>query len=110
ANTKHEQKERADRPSPPFTTSTLQMDGNRRLRFSADRTMRTAQRLYEGVEIGGEGSVALITYMRTDSTRVSNDALNAVRQHIQTSYGPAYLPASPNVYRSGKSAQEAHEA
>jgi DNA topoisomerase-1 len=108
--TKLEQKDRADRPSPPFTTSTMQMDANRRLRFSADRTMRTAQKLYEGVDISGEGAVALITYMRTDSTRVSNDALNAVRQHIQASYGEAYLPASPNVYRSGKSAQEAHEA
>src|SRR5439155_11973814 len=76
----------------------------------ASRTMQTAQKLYEGVDVGGEGQVALITYMRTDSTRVSADALNAVRQHIQTTYGDAYLPAKPNHYASGKSAQEAHEA
>jgi len=108
--TKLEQKERSDRPSPPFTTSTMQMDANRRLRFSADRTMKTAQRLYEGVDLGSEGPVALITYMRTDSTRVSSDALNAVRQHILATHGQPYLPAQPNFYKSGKSAQEAHEA
>ncbi len=108
--TKLEQKDRTDRPSPPFTTSTLQMDANRRLRFSADRTMKTAQRLYEGADMGSEGPVALITYMRTDSTRVSADALTAVRQHIQATHGNAYLPAQPNFYKSGKSAQEAHEA
>jgi DNA topoisomerase-1 len=108
--TKLEQKERSDRPSPPFTTSTMQMTANRRLGFAADRTMKTAQRLYEGVDLGAEGAVALITYMRTDSTRVSNDALSAVRQYIPATYGPNYLPAQANMYRSGKSAQEAHEA
>jgi DNA topoisomerase-1 len=110
--TKVEQKERQDRPSPPFTTSTLQQQANIRLRFSTSRTMQTAQRLYEGVELTGMGQTALITYMRTDSTRVSNDALAAARNFIQedSRLGPKYLPASANIYASGKSAQEAHEA
>jgi DNA topoisomerase-1 len=107
---KIEQKDQAQRPSPPFTTSTLQQQASLRLHFSASRTMQTAQKLYEGVELGGEGQVALITYMRTDSTRVSNDALQAVRGHIQSAYGEKYLPAKANAYASGKSAQEAHEA
>src|SRR5690242_2149339 len=72
--------------------------------------MKTAQRLYEGVDLGSEGSVALITYMRTDSTRVSADALQAVRAHIDGTYGSRYVPDKPNTYASGKSAQEAHEA
>jgi DNA topoisomerase-1 len=105
-----EQKDRAERAPPPFTTSTLQQQANIRLRFTADRTMRTAQRLYEGVDLGSEGSVALITYMRTDSTRVSNEALHAVREHITHQYGDKYLPEQPNTFASGKSAQEAHEA
>jgi DNA topoisomerase-1 len=88
----------------------MQQQASIRLRFKAENTMRTAQRLYEGVVLGNEGSVALITYMRTDSTRVSNDALTAVRDHINTAYGPNYLPAQPNRFASGKSAQEAHEA
>jgi DNA topoisomerase-1 len=108
--TKVEQKDRQEKAPPPFTTSTLQQQANIRLRFTASRTMQTAQRLYEGVDLGGEGPVALITYMRTDSTRVSNEALHAVRGHIESAYGPAYLPEKPNVYASGKSAQEAHEA
>src|SRR5207247_1256991 len=90
--------------------STLQQQASLRLHFKAEHTMRIAQRLYEGVDLGSEGSVALITYMRTDSTRVSNEALQAVRGHIGTTYGPPYLPGQPNVYASGKSAQEAHEA
>jgi DNA topoisomerase-1 len=105
-----EQKDRAETPPPPFTTSTLQQQASLRLHFTANRTMQTAQRLYEGVDLGSEGSVALITYMRTDSTRVSNEALQAVRGHIQGSFGDRYLPEKPNVYKSGKSAQEAHEA
>jgi DNA topoisomerase-1 len=107
---KVEQKDRAEKPQAPFTTSTLQQTASTRLRFKAEHTMRLAQRLYEGVDLGSEGSVALITYMRTDSTRVSNEALTAVRDHINTAYGQAYLPAKPNSYASGKSAQEAHEA
>src|SRR5581483_2604882 len=89
---KIEQKDQAQRPQPPFTTSTLQQQASLRLHFSASRTMQTAQKLYEGVELGGEGQVALITYMRTDSTRVSNDALQAVRGHIHAAYGDPYLP------------------
>ncbi|MFT3880030.1 MAG: type I DNA topoisomerase [Gemmatales bacterium] len=107
---KIEQKDRQERPSPPFTTSTLQQQAAMRLRYTAKRTMMAAQRLYEGVEIKGEGSVALITYMRTDSVRVGNDALKAVREHIESHYGKPYLPASANTYASGKSAQEGHEA
>jgi DNA topoisomerase-1 len=107
---KVEQKDRAEKAPPPFTTSTLQQQGSIRLRFKAEHTMRTAQRLYEGVDLGSEGSVALITYMRTDSTRVSNEALQAVRDHIGSAYGPRYLPEQPNRFASGKSAQEAHEA
>ena len=97
--TKVEQKDRQDRPSPPFTTSTLQQQANVRMRFSASRTMQTAQKLYEGVELAGSGQVALITYMRTDSTRVSNDALTAVRDFINTDsrLGPRYLPSAPNT-------------
>jgi DNA topoisomerase-1 len=110
AVTKVEQKDRPERPQAPFTTSTLQQQASIRLRFKLEHTMKVAQRLYEGVDLGGEGSIALITYMRTDSTRVSNEALQAVRGHIGTAYGAAYLPAQPNTYASGKSAQEAHEA
>jgi DNA topoisomerase-1 len=108
--TKIEQKDRNDHAPPPFTTSTLQQQANIRMRMSAQRTMQTAQRLYEGVTLGSEGSIALITYMRTDSTRVSNDALQMVRTHIDNTHGPKYLPDKPNFYKSGKSAQEAHEA
>ncbi len=109
---KVEQKDRNDRPHPPFTTSTLQQQAFLRLRMSTSRTMSAAQALYQGVELHGQGQTALITYMRTDSTRVSPDALNAVRGFIQSTphLGPNYLPAKPNVYASGKAAQEAHEA
>jgi 6-phosphogluconolactonase len=82
-------KDRQEKPPAPFTTSTLQQQAAMRMRYTAKRTMMAAQRLYEGVEIKGEGSVALITYMRTDSTRVSNEALQAVRGHIGTAYGPS---------------------
>src|SRR5207244_11445136 len=88
---KVEQKDRPEKPSAPFTTSTLQQQASIRLRFSAKRTMMLAQRLYEGVELGSEGSVALITYMRTDSTRVSDDALKACRDQLQNSFGEPYL-------------------
>jgi DNA topoisomerase I len=110
---KVEKKSRKDRPLPPFITSTLQQQANVRLRLSASRTMQTAQKLYEGVELTGKGQVALITYMRTDSTRISNDALTAVRDYITNAtgfLGPKYLPSAPNTYKSGKSAQEGHEA
>jgi DNA topoisomerase-1 len=103
-------KEKRRNPVPPFITSTLQQEASRKLRFSVKRTMMLAQRLYEGVELGSEGSVGLITYMRTDSTRVSQDALDEVRGLIKDRFGAAFVPASPNVYKSKKDAQDAHEA
>ncbi|HKY07319.1 MAG TPA: type I DNA topoisomerase, partial [Candidatus Binatia bacterium] len=105
-----EKKERRRYPTPPFVTSKLQQEAARKLGFQPRRTMQLAQQLYEGVELGNEGSVGLITYMRTDSTRVSADALAAVRQHIQGQYGKDYLPGKPNTFRSKKGAQDAHEA
>ncbi|MGH7916187.1 MAG: type I DNA topoisomerase, partial [Candidatus Binataceae bacterium] len=107
---KIERKEVRRSPAPPFITSRLQQEASRKLYFSPSRTMKIAQRLYEGVELGDQGAIGLITYMRTDSPRVSDDALAAVRDHIGKRYGKNYLPARPNTYRSGKSAQEAHEA
>ena len=103
-------KEKRRNPVPPFITSTLQQESSRKLRFSVKRTMGLAQRLYEGVEMGPEGLVGLITYMRTDSVRVSDSALNDVREFIPKRYGDAYLPAKPNVYKGKKDAQDAHEA
>ena len=105
-----DRKERRRNATPPFTTSKLQQDSSRKLRFSVKRTMMIAQRLYEGVELGEEGSVGLITYMRTDSTRVSNEALTEVREYIKSQYGDQYLPESPNTYKEKKEAQAAHEA
>lgn len=105
-----EKKPQRRNPAPPFITSTLQMEASRRLRFSPSRTMALAQRLYEGVELGPEGPVGLITYMRTDSTRVGKDALDEVRRFIRETYGPDYLPRTPHKYKSPKGAQEAHEA
>ncbi len=105
-----QKKERRRNPVPPFTTSKLQQDAARKLRFSVKRTMMLAQRLYEGIELGEEGSIGLITYMRTDSTRVSQDALDEVRQLIPERYGPKYLPEKPRVFKSKKGAQDAHEA
>ncbi|HEY4708600.1 MAG TPA: type I DNA topoisomerase [Candidatus Acidoferrales bacterium] len=104
------QKEKRRFAPPPFTTSKLQQAGYNRLRYTAKRTMMLAQRLYEGVELGDEGSVALITYMRTDSVKVSADAIAQVRDHIGSGYGQSYLPEKPNFYKSKKDAQEAHEA
>ena len=104
------QKEKRRHAQPPFTTSKLQQAAYNRLRYTAKRTMALAQRLYEGVELGQEGSIALITYMRTDSVRVSNEALGQVRDLIGTEFGPNYLPEKPNFYKSKKEAQEAHEA
>ncbi len=103
-------REKKRNPVPPFITSTLQQEASRKLRFSVKRTMMLAQRLYEGVELGPEGSVGLITYMRTDSTRVSNDALDEVRGLINARFGPQFCPAAPNIYKSKKDAQDAHEA
>jgi DNA topoisomerase-1 len=108
--TKVERKERRKHPTPPFITSRLQQEASRKLGFQPSRTMRIAQRLYEGVELGDEGSVGLITYMRTDSTRISGEAIGAARDYILGRYGEPYLPEAPNVYRSKKAAQDAHEA
>lgn len=103
-------KERKQRPVPPFITSSLQQEAARKLRFTAKRTMRIAQQLYEGLELGSEGSVGLITYMRTDSTRIAQEALTSAREFIKTTYGAEYLPARAVQYRSKKGAQDAHEA
>ena len=96
-------------PMPPFITSTLQQDASRRLGFSVSRTMRVAQSLYEGVELA-DGSTGLITYMRTDSTRIASEALTDVRAYIESTWGKQHLPAKPNFYRARKGAQDAHEA
>jgi DNA topoisomerase-1 len=103
-------REKRRNPVAPFITSTLQQEASRKLRFSVKRTMMLAQRLYEGVEMGAEGSVGLITYMRSDSTRVSSDALEEVRALIEKRYGAPFRPEAPNVYKSKKDAQDAHEA
>src|SRR5262245_59617359 len=105
-----QRKERRRYPVPPFITSKLQQEAFKKLRFGVKRTMQVAQRLYEGVELGPDGAVGLITYMRTDSTRVSDDALQAVRARVEASYGAEFLPEKPIFYRSKKDAQDAHEA
>ncbi len=105
-----EKKQVSRNPAPPFSTSTLQQEASRKLGFSADRTMKTAQRLFEGVDIGGE-TVGLITYMRTDSVQLSGEALGASRRLIGQRFGEAYLPDKPRQYKTKtKNAQEAHEA
>jgi DNA topoisomerase I len=105
-----DQKEKRRSPSAPFITSRLQQDSARKLRFPAKKTMMLAQRLYEGIEIGEEGQVGLITYMRTDSPRIAPEAMDDVRSYIQDTFGQPYLPDQPNVYKTQKAAQEAHEA
>jgi DNA topoisomerase-1 len=105
-----ESKERRRFPTPPFITSTLQQEAARKLHFTAKRTMMLAQQLYEGVELGSEGSVGLITYMRTDSTHLANEAVASVRTYIVGRFGKEFVPESPNVYKNRKQAQEAHEA
>ena len=107
---KVEKKESKQRPSPPFITSRLQQEAARRYGFAVKRTMALAQGLYEGREVGDRGSIGLITYMRTDSTRVADEALVGGREFIGSTYGPDSLPEKPNVYQSKKGAQDAHEA
>lgn len=97
-------------PLPPFTTSKLQQDAIRKLRFSARKTMTVAQQLYEGIELGPGEPVGLITYMRTDSTRIAEEALNQSRQLVQQDFGDAYVPKTPNIFKNKKGAQDAHEA
>ncbi len=104
------QKEKKRNPFPPFITSTLQQDASVRCRFSPSRTMRIAQRLYEGVDLGERGTVGVITYMRTDSTRVAQQAIYAARDFVSTEFGGDYVPRSPRYYASSKTAQQAHEA
>ena len=103
-------KERKRNPSAPFITSSLQQEASRKLNFSPKKTMLLAQKLYEGIKLDKKGTVGLITYMRTDSVRLSDQALEDVRSFIPEKYGDDYLPSKPNVYKSKKSAQEAHEA
>jgi len=103
-------KETKRNPVAPFTTSTLQQEAARKLRFSSKKTMSVAQKLYEGIDLGKEGPVGLITYMRTDSTRISDEAVNEARQYIGEKFGGDYLPSKPHLYKTQKSAQEAHEA
>jgi DNA topoisomerase I len=103
-------REKRRNPVAPFITSTLQQEAARKLRFSVKRTMMLAQRLYEGVELGKEDMVGLITYMRTDSPRVSEEALHEVRALIGERYGPPYLPSTPNLYKAKRDVQDAHEA
>ena len=105
---KRQEKQR--QPAPPFTTSTLQQEASRKLNMTPRRTMSVAQQLYEGVDIAGEGTVGLITYMRTDSLRLSDEAVAAARQFLSARYGREYVPASPRVYKAKANAQDAHEA
>lgn len=102
--------QRKKQPAPPFTTSTLQQEASKRLSFQARRTMKTAQELYEGVEVEGMGAVGLITYMRTDSLRISDEAKTAAAELIKSVYGAEYLPEKPRTYKSKSNAQDAHEA
>ncbi len=102
--------ERKKNPPPPFTTPNLQQEAARKLHFTTAKTMQIAQQLYEGVEIQGEGAVGLITYIRTDSVRLSDEAISAARAYIPDQYGPAYLPETPNIYKGRTRAQDAHEA
>lgn len=97
-------------PYPPFTTSVLQQDASRKLSFTTKKTMMLAQQLYEGVEINGAGAVGLITYIRTDSVRIANEALDEVREYIKNNYDSKYLPSKPNVYKTKRNIQDAHEA
>jgi DNA topoisomerase-1 len=107
---KIEVKDRHVYPQPPFITSRLQQEASRKLRFSPKRTMMLAQRLYEGVDIGEEGVTGLITYMRTDSVRVSNEAVKDARKFIGDNFGKTYLPKTPHLFKNRKTAQDAHEA
>ncbi len=107
---KLDKKKKKKSPPPPFTTSLLQQEAYKKLNFPAKKTMSIAQNLYEGLELGDKGQVGLITYMRTDSFRLSKEAVSEAREFINATYGPDYLPEKPNTFRSRKGAQEAHEA
>ncbi len=105
-----EKKKKSVKAMPPYMTSTMQREASRRLGFRPEVTMRIAQQLYEGVEIAGHGSTGLITYMRTDSLRISDDAVKSARDYILANYGKEYCPSRPNTYQKGKASQDAHEA
>jgi DNA topoisomerase-1 len=105
-----EKSERRRNPMAPFITSRLQQEGSRKLHWGAKKTMMVAQKLYEGIELGELGTAGLITYMRTDSTRIADDAIKDVRAYIKEAFGPKYLPSEPVIYKTKKSAQDAHEA
>ncbi len=102
--------EKTKSPAPPFTTSTLQQEASRKLGFTSRRTMAAAQQLYEGVELKGRGSVGLITYMRTDSLRITPEAMDKAKEIINEKFGGQYVPSKPRLYKTGKNAQDAHEA
>jgi DNA topoisomerase-1 len=108
--TKVERKKRKRQPQPPFTTSTMQQECVSKLNFGAKKTMMLAQQLYEGLDMGDKGHVGLITYMRTDSTRINDDMIHDVRQFIKSTYGADYVPAKPHVYKTKQTSQDAHEA
>lgn len=107
---KYEEGTRKKRPSPPFITSTIQQEASRKLGFTSKRTMKVAQELYEGVEVKGYGAIGLITYMRTDSIRISEDALKDVRSYIENRWGKRYIPEEPRRFKSKSNAQDGHEA
>lgn len=102
--------EKLKKPQPPFTTSSLQQEASRKLNFSTAKTMQVVQQLYEGIDLGKAGTVGLVTYIRTDSVRVSEEAVTAARSFIQEQYGSEYCPETPNQYKGRKNAQDAHEA
>ena len=102
--------EKKKQPAPPFTTSSLQQEAGRKLNFTTQKTMQVVQQLYEGIELENEGMQGLVTYIRTDSVRVSDEALTEVRSYINETYGASYLPAEPNIYKGRSNAQDAHEA
>lgn len=108
--TKVEKRKRKRQPQPPFTTSTMQQECVSKLNFGAKKTMMLAQQLYEGLDIGDRGHVGLITYMRTDSTRINDDMIQAVREFVTANYGEEYIPPKPRVYKTKQSSQDAHEA
>jgi DNA topoisomerase-1 len=110
ALSKIERKKKRRNPTPPFITSTIQQEASRKLRFTAKKTMMIAQQLYEGIELGEEGAVGLISYMRTDSLRIASEAQQAAREYIEKTYGREFVPEKPPVYKSKASAQDAHEA
>ena len=103
-------KDRKRMPAPPFTTSSLQQEASRKLSFTTTRTMQVVQQLYEGIDLAGEGTQGLVTYIRTDSVRVSEEALQALRAYIPEKFGPEFLPDAPMEYRGRKNSQDAHEA